>query len=369
MSAREEQVRSLIAQDAADWFVASRAGLTANQRNEFATWLKASPVHVEEYLALEVIGRELRAACEASQHSVDELLDRARLEEGAPVQPFWARLVEGLRTASPLRQAAMAMAALGGVSLGLLVLWNLWNLRPIAHVSTPAAVMALHFETRHGEQQTHRLADNSILHLNTDTAVTVRYGDNERLVVLTSGEAEFEVAHAPERPFRVFAGRAEIVDLGTKFNVRLKDESTLVTVAEGRIAVGLSASVESGSPNPGYTRQLVQVNAGQQLTVADEEWPATPVTVDAQRTTAWLHRQIMFENEPLERVASEFNRYAQKPIEIATPALRNLKVSGVFATDNTSAFIAFLRSLKGVHVEVTATQIRVSQDQGQRPRE
>ena len=68
-------------------------------------------------------------------------------------------------------------------------------------------------------------------------------------------------------------------------------------------------------------------------------------------------------------VASEFNRYAQKPIEIATPALRNLKVSGVFATDNTSAFIAFLRSLKGVQVEVTATQIRVSQDQGQLPRE
>ena len=260
----------------------------------------------------------------------------------------------------------MAMAALGVVSLGLLVLWNL---RPIAHVSTPAAATALHFETRHGEQQTHRLADNSILHLNTDTAVTVRYGDNERLLVLTAGEAEFEVAHAPERPFRVFAGRAEIVDLGTKFDVRLKDNSTLVTVAEGRIAVGLSASAESGSPNQGYTRQLVQVNAGQQLTVADEEWPATPVTVDAQRTTAWLHRQIMFENEPLERVASEFNRYAQKPIEIATPALRNLKVSGVFATDNTSAFIAFLRSLKGVHVEVTATQIRVSQDQGQRPRE
>jgi ferric-dicitrate binding protein FerR (iron transport regulator) len=35
------------------------------------------------------------------------------------------------------------------------------------------------------------------------------------------------------------------------------------------------------------------------------------VAVDAHRSTAWLHRQIMFENEALERVASEFNRYAQ----------------------------------------------------------
>jgi len=361
MSAREEQVRSLIAQDAADWFVASGAGLTANERDDFATWLKASPVHVEEYLALEVIGRELRAACEASQYSIDEILARGLREQDTAVRPFWRRLVEGLRTPSPRWQTvAVATAALGVVSLGLLVLWNL---RPIAHVSTPAAVTALHFETRHGEQQTHRLADNSILHLNTDTAVSVRYSDNERLVVLTSGEAEFEVAHAPERPFRVFAGRAEIVDLGTRFDVRLKDKSTLVTVAEGRIAVGLSASAETGMPNQGHTRQLVQVDAGQQLTVADGEWPATPVAVDAQRTTSWLHRQIMFENEPLERVASEFNRYAQKPIEITTPALRNLQVSGVFSTDNTAAFIAFLRNLQGVQVEVMPTRIRVSQDQ------
>jgi len=360
MSAREDQVRGLIAQDAADWFVASRAGLTAEERNGFVSWLKASPLHVEEYLALEVIGRDLREACEASQGSFDELLVRALHEKGAPVRPFWARLVESLRTPSPRWHAAVAMAALGVVTLGLVLLWTL---RPIAHVSAPAAITVLHFETRHGEQQTHRLADNSILHLNTDSAVTVRYSDNERLVVLSSGEAEFEVAHTPERPFRVFAGRAEIVDLGTKFDVRLENKSTVVTVVEGRIAVGLSATAESGSESHGYTPRLVQVDAGQQITVADG-WPPTPVAVDPQRTTSWLHRQIMFENEPLERVASEFNRYAQKPIEITTPALRNVQVSGVFATDNTAAFIAFLRTLKGVHVEVTATRIRVSQDQG-----
>jgi len=360
MSAREDQVRSLIAQDAADWFVASRGGLTANERNDFATWLKASPVHVEEYLALEIIGRNLRKACEASRYSIDELLARALRDEETLNGSFWQRLVEGLRTPSPRRRAAaIAMAALCVVTLGLVLRWNL---RPIAHVSAPAAITALHFETRHGEQQTHRLADNSILHLNTDSAVTVRYSDNERLVVLTSGEAEFEVAHAPERAFRVFAGRAEIMDLGTKFDVRLENKSTIVTVVEGRIAVGLSASAEP--PNQGYTSRLVQVDTGQQITVADGEWPATPVAVDPQRTTSWLHRQIMFENEPLERVASEFNRYSQYSFEVTTPALRNVQVSGVFATDNTAAFIAFLRTLKGVHVEVTATRIRVSQDPG-----
>jgi transmembrane sensor len=91
-------------------------------------------------------------------------------------------------------------------------------------------------------------------------------------------------------------------------------------------------------------------------------WPAMAIAVDARQATAWLHRQIMFEHEPLERVASEFNRYASTPFEITTPALRALEISGVFAADDTDAFIAFLRSLDGVHVEVTAARIRVMQD-------
>jgi transmembrane sensor len=359
MSAREEQVRSLITQEAADWFVANRAGLTAHERNGFAAWLRASPVHVEEYLALSVIARDLRRACEAHQNFIDDLLVRAREEEDTPARPFWPRIVETLRTPPPRWQAAaVTMAVLGVVSLGLL---GLWTLRPAAPVSAPSSTTALRFETQHGEQQTHRLADNSIVHLNTDTAVTVRYSNTERLVVLTSGEADFEVAHASDRPFRVLAGPAEIVDLGTKFDVRLGDKSTLVTVVEGRIAVRLAASAESTGPSHGHTLQLVQVDANQQITVADGEWPATPMAVDAQRTTAWLHRQIMFEREPLERVAGEFNRYSRIPIEITTPALRSLQISGVFTTDDTRGFIAFLRSLDGVRVEVTPTRILVSQ--------
>ena len=61
-------------------------------------------------------------------------------------------------------------------------------------------------------------------------------------------------------------------------------------------------------------------------------------------------------------MVSEINRYAPMPIEITTPALRELEISGVFATDDPEAFIAFLRSLKGVRVAVTATRLRASQD-------
>jgi transmembrane sensor len=82
--------------------------------------------------------------------------------------------------------------------------------------------------------------------------------------------------------------------------------------------------------------------------------------VDARRATSWLQRQIAFANEPLGEVAAEFNRYAATPIAIDSPALRNLQVSGVFASDDTESFVAFLRSLQGVRVEITPTMIHVS---------
>jgi transmembrane sensor len=160
----------------------------------------------------------------------------------------------------------------------------------------------------------------------------------------------------------VIAGSAEVVDLGTKFDVRLEHDSTVVTVVEGRVAVGPSQTLEELGTNSGQSQapRFVQLSADQQIRVTEGEWPAAPITVDAQRTTAWLRREIVFDHEPLEHVAAEYNRYTAKPIEIATPALRNLQISGVFATDDPDAFIAFLRSLKGVRVEVTPTRIRVS---------
>lgn len=360
MSAKSERVRNLIALEAADWFVANRAGLTDAERSAFGAWLTASPVHVQEYLGLAGIARDLRAACTDSAHSIDALLARARAEASPQVEPLWQRMIPARRGAPGLRwqTAAAAMAALGVVGLGLLLLWSL---RPAATVS-PAGITALHFETGHGEQQTHRLADNSVLHLNTDSAVTVHYGATQRLVVLSTGEVDFEVAHESGRAFRVRAGSAEVLDLGTKFDVRVEPDSTLVTVVEGRVAVGPSPVPGGPGTSTHEPPRFVQLGTDQQIRVTAGELPAEPTAVDAQRATAWLHRQIMFEREPLERVAGEFNRYSRKPIEITTPALRSLEISGVFATDDTEGFIAFLRSLEGVRVEVTPRRILVSRN-------
>jgi transmembrane sensor len=362
MIPNDDQMRATIAEQAADWFVANDEGLLDEQESaDLVAWLKASPIQVEEFLRVAGVARDLRAACAHPAHSADALLARARAEAEGPVEP-WSRLLAPL-TDVPARRwqtAAVAVAALGVVSVALFLSRNL---RPAAPMPAPEAVAALRYSTHHGELQTYRLADNSVLHLNTDTDVTVRYSRTERLVTLASGEAAFEVTHEPGRAFRVLAGPAEVVDLGTRFDVRREEHSAVVTVVDGRVAVAPSATLGTSGVDRSriQPQQSVELGAGQQLNVGEGAWPATPVSVDAQRTTAWLHGQIDFEGEPLERVVAEFNRYAQKPIEIASPGLRDLEISGVFSIEDSEAFIAFLRSLEGVQVDVSDTRIRVSQ--------
>ena len=354
MNSNDKRIRAAIAEQAGEWFVANEEGpMGARDSAALAAWFMTSPVHIEEFLGVSVVARDLKKARTDPEYSLEAILARASAEEGRPVQRLWPRVIEAVRETPSGRWFPAAAAMTGVLSLGLLFTWNL---RPTGRPAGPTGIATLHFETRHGEQLTQRLADNSVLHLNTDSAVSVRYSKSERLVTLMSGQAEIEVAHEANRAFRVHTRSADIIDIGTQFDVRLAQGATVVTVIEGRVAVG----PQNWSPN--YAVRSIELTANQQLRVAEGEWPAIPVVVDAERTTSWLHRQIAFDHEPLGRVAAEYNRYTSKPIEIATPALRTLRISGVFATDDTDTFIAFLRSLKGVRVVVTETRILVSGD-------
>jgi len=361
MKANDTALRNLVAQQAADWFVANREEVAGQEREDFAAWLRTSPVHVEEYLAFAAMSQDLRAACADWADSIDTLVAEARDTDDPRPLTLWPGMPEPPPRRGfsfPWRALAASLVGLGLLSVAMLA-WR--GIKPAHEALTVDDAMTLRFATVHGEELTRHLPDGSVLHLNTDSAATVRYSKSERAIILTSGEADFEVAHELGRPFRVFAGSAEAVDLGTQFDVRLDRGSTVVTVLEGRVAVGRVAMPhETATPNA--PTQFVELTANQQIRVAQGTWPAAPVAVDAQRTGSWLRHQISFEHEPLGQVASEFNRYTSKPIVIDTPGLRDLEISGVFATDDIDAFVAFLRSLDGVHVEVTATRIRVTRD-------
>ncbi len=330
--------------------------LDAGESAALIAWLKASPMHVEEFLRAAGIARDLGAAG-AALGAAEDLIARAEAEGGEPVQRWWLRAFPAVQRPPRWQPAMVTVAAIGLISLG--AFW-LSKLGLVADRSAASGLTELHFATRHGEQQTQRLPDNSVLHINTDTAIAVRYSKTGRIVVLESGEADFEVAHESDRVFTVFAGSAVAIAHGTQFDVRLTHDLAVVTVVEGRVGVGRSEISQGTGVGHEQMPAPVELYANQQIRISKEEPPSAPISVDAHRSTAWLHKRIAFDHQPLEQVAAEFNRYADKPIEITTPELGKLEISGTISTEDSEEFVAFLRSLEGVRVEVTKTRILVS---------
>lgn len=199
--------------------------------------------------------------------------------------------------------------------------------------------------TQVGESRTVTLPDGSRVTLNTRTEIAVRFDGHTRNIVLEQGEALFDVAHDPSRPFEVRAGTTTTRAIGTRFAVRLVNPSRVsVVVTEGSVQVRRD---DRGSDD---TAPVVRLSAGQSAVGSR----AAPLAVtrldqnDIERATGWSQGGIPFRNERLGDVIGEVNRYSTDPIRLADPTLADVRVSGYFAIGNTAAFVSALSAGAGL---------------------
>ena len=88
------------------------------------------------------------------------------------------------------------------------------------------------------------MEDGSTIALNTNSRVNIDYSGERRVVQLLRGEASFDVAKSPQRPFVVYAGSGLIWAVGTAFNVRYTSDLVDVIVTEGIVKVYTQVSPE-----------------------------------------------------------------------------------------------------------------------------
>lgn len=176
--------------------------------------------------------------------------------------------------------------------------------------------------TRAGETRTVIFREGSVAYLNTRTEVRWIGNEIDRRVQLSAGEALFDVAPDPQRPFWVMLGDSEIRVLATRFNVyRKADGSTTITVLEGTVEVRGFTSNDD--------RRLVSM--GEQL----EYRPATPLPeprkADTERAVSWRERNIELPKDgmPLSQIVDELKRYTDRRIEIRDPSMAQRRIGGV----------------------------------------
>jgi transmembrane sensor len=186
------------------------------------------------------------------------------------------------------------------------------------------------YRTGIGEVRSVPLSDGSVMWLNTDSLVKVRYGRAQRSVILARGEALFEVAKDPSRPFVVHAGETRVRAVGTAFSVnQLNPRQVRVLVNEGQVDFMPSDTSPPVRLVPGCN--AVSGTAGgiavRQVGVAS-----------IARALAWRRGQLDFDGVTLAEAAQTFAKYSDQRILIDDPRVARLTVSGLFASTDPVGF-------------------------------
>lgn len=343
-------VREKITAEAVEWFLRLQDRVASERdRLAFSEWLLSSSVHVEEYLAVSRAWGALNIP-RTNGFDTDSLIAAARSHEdpsnvvslhandGAVESPIAERRIRRTR----LRWAAVAASIIVGAA---------------SWFSYQARFGGATYETAVGEQRSVTLADGSVVYLNTNSSVRVRWTAKERHSDLLRGEARFQVAKNPTRPFIVATNEATVRAVGTVFNVRADHAGTQVAVIEGRVEVNALPEAQHERTNSraapsqlsGRTSNL-QLSAGEHAEVTMGTITSnTGPSIDA--VASWTERRLVFRGESLATVIGEFNRYRNHPLVLDDPQLGALSISGAFNLDDPDSLISYLKSFETVRVE------------------
>lgn len=233
----------------------------------------------------------------------------------------------------PYRAVAASVLIAIAVSIG----WFLWSTGPT-------------YSTEVGGLEAVPLPDGSKATLNTNSEIRVAVTETERRVDLKQGEAFFDVAKDPRRPFVVKAGAKRIVAVGTKFSVRREGDDVRVVVTEGQVRI------ERG--RGGGREQVAQLSAGAIARATDvgtliQQKPLP----EAEELLSWRSGYLVFRDMPLADAVAEFNRYNAKQIVIEDARVAAIRIGGNFRSTNVDAFVRLLEDGFPIRVERRDDQI------------
>jgi transmembrane sensor len=312
--------RQAIDDQAAAYVARLASGVSPAERQEIYGWVGADPRHAVAFARME-------AAWEASERLRAAPPPLERVEQHA-VLPVLGRGVSR-------RGVIFGSMAAASAAVAATVAWRLLDNVEL-------------YRTGVGERRVVVLKDGSRVTLNTASTVEVAFTRTERRMRLVRGEALFEVAHDPTKPFLVDAGAARFQALGTAFNVRVRPDVVELTVTQGVVAV---VAGESGVERPVAAR----IVAGGGAVV--RSGAVAPTALDDQhlrQRTAWQEGVLEFDGESLAQVVDEFNRYRNQPIVIGDARLESLRIGGRFEVDEADKFLTALTSSFPIEAIATA---------------
>jgi transmembrane sensor len=378
-------------EDAARWLLRlEEASASADTFVTWQRWLSAAPENKNAFDEIEEVvmildradlasslpsAAEMAADAYTGSVPVSDFLARRRPSEeefeeekeavaSARPNASWSPLRQGARRRSSVTKPRYATAAgliavaVAGALLSFGALRQ-WRQGHFAYSTAP------------GERKEFTLRDGSRVTLDADSALNVDFTPGHRSLRLARGEAFFQVAKDPARPFVVSASGTRVRAIGTEFDVRIGDRRMVVAVVEGAVQLTSPATArppsDSGAPGiethlTGFgggdaqppdgrdgppvdpsTETATRITAGQAVAYADDKGVERLSNSDSSSlATAWLGGRRQYRNEPLKDVLADVDRYTGKHIEVANTATGELQFTGTLDLNNSDAWLRAL---------------------------
>lgn len=363
------KINTQIYEEACEWFVEMRAGdVDSDARREFNAWVSKSPEHLRAYLEVSEIWDDAPLVDPTHQRRPDDLIAEGRAS--ADVIPLTGRVARTKPEAMGLRPF--------GIKLGRRNR-NLTIAATLACCAVAAYAMFEHYRdplyvTGATEQRLFRLEDGSRVELNSNTRLRVRFTDHARGIELLEGQALFQVAKSPERPFVVHVDGMQVRAVGTQFDIDRKSDATTVTVLEGRVVVddvkphstgsgaagtGPAAATRAVDSSISETTPTMLLAAGEQVRVTPDHRPVAS-RANLTAATAWTRGELVFSDSRLADVIEEFNRHNARRLVLRDASLESIRISGVYSSTNPDLLLRFLRAQPGIQVQDTGTEIVIA---------
>lgn len=177
----------------------------------------------------------------------------------------------------------------------------------------------------YGKRSDLTLSDGTKIWLNSGSKLIFpsAFKTNERSVFL-EGEAIFEVAHNPEKPFLVNSKNHQIEVLGTVFNVSTyKNDDVITTVLESG---SIKINYQDGRILKTNESQLLRPN--QKASFDKQSGEIKTYNVEIEPYFSWRDGIFIFKNDKLESIMKKISRYYNVEIEISNKDLANETFSG-----------------------------------------
>lgn len=298
--------------------------LTPEEAKAFNAWIMTNPDNEQRFQAAKQFARELNHVSETPE------------------------LDEWMRPSLYERIAGAANAALGAISaFKPIPRWTVVG-GPVLAAAAIAVFLSIQPQTPElappvrteiAEVREVDLPDGSRVTIGAASSVSIAFNERERRVILSAGEAYFDVEEDADRPFIVVADNTLVRVLGTKFDVSLGTDAIDVAVSEGRVEV-IRPEESTGKISDRDIKHVLI--AGQQVT-AKKRGAVQPVKpIQVEDVAAWRRGDLQWADTPIRDIIADLNRYSEEKVILEARDVASLEYTLAVQADEIDEAVSLI---------------------------